>query len=95
MRIKGMAYAGNNRKTTPGRGISHATFRSESSTEVDKGFVKHESKKYLVSTCPQTGKKIYAKQGKAKKGKFVVTLPKDTVIISTYGIKHWREGDLV
>ncbi len=95
MRMKGMAYAGNNRKTTPGRGISHATFRSESKTNVDKGFFKHGSKKYLVSTCPQTGKKLYAKQGKAKKGKFVVTLPEGTVMTVTYGIKHWREGDLV
>ena len=102
MKNKGKLFNGNNRKRTRGRTVSSKEFIQERkdnkgeviTTLVDKGFTLHEAKRHLVSTCPQTGKKVYAKQGHAKEIAFITTLPAGTPLKEKWGRKYWTEQEL-
>ena len=94
MRNKGFPYAGNNRKRTNGRTLSYAELEEMGKkTKKDKGFFKHEGTKFLVSVCPQTGQRLYAKCGKAIKGDFTVTMEKGSVSKKRFGIRIHEERE--
>lgn len=93
MKHKGTIFGGNNRKCTRGRTVSVASFNESKTVGKDMGFTKHEAVKHLLSTCPQTGAKMYAKQGKAKEIDFVVTLPEGSKLKTKWGMKTWIEQE--
>lgn len=91
---KGQIFNGNNRKNTRGRRVSVKEFTETKKIEKELGWYDYTAVKHLVSVDPRTGKEVYAKQGKAVKGTFHCSLPKDTILKGKrWGIKHWVEQE--
>lgn len=93
MKQKGTLFSGNSRKKTRGRNVGTTEFTYAKEVKSDKGFTKHTAIKHLISEDPKTGQKVYAKQGKAIEGDFVVTLRKGTTLKRIIGSKFWKEQE--